>query len=135
MMRKKLRILSHEGGMGAVEFALITPVLLAFIVGVAQVGTLFFANSGLKSAVGEGARFATIHPRPSNAQIIQRITDKRFGLETARITGPAITPGTVGTRNFLTITMSYSVPLDFIFYSTTPITLTETRRVFVHPAT
>jgi Flp pilus assembly protein TadG len=133
MTRSRFRILGHEGGMGAVEFALIAPVVLAFIVGVAQVGTLFYSNTGLKNAVSEGARFATIHPRPTNAQIIQRITDRRFGLDTTRITGPQITPGAVGTRNFLTITMSYSVPLDFIFYRTDPITLTETRRVFVHP--
>lgn len=121
--------------MGAVEFALAAPVLLAFIVGIAQLGMLFFANSGLKSAVGEGARYATIHPRPSNAQIIQRITDQRFGLDPAYITNPTVTSAKVGTRDYITISMSYDVPLDFIFYKTDPIKLVERRRVFVYPVT
>jgi Flp pilus assembly protein TadG len=119
--------------MSAVEFALAAPVLFAFIVGVAQLGTLFFANSGLKSAVAEGARFATIHPRPSNPDIIQRITDRRFGLDPRYITNPTVTSGQVGTRDFITISMAYNVPLDFIFYRTDPIRLVETRRVFVYP--
>lgn len=129
-----LRLLRNERGMGAVEFALAVPVLFAFIVGVAQLGMLFFANSGLKAAVGEGARLATLHPRPSADRIRQRITDQRFGLDPAFITAPTVSaPAKMGTRDYITISMSYSVPLDFIFYRTDPITLTETRRVFVYP--
>ena len=137
-MPSKYQILHQERGIGAVEFALTAPVLLGFIVGVAQLGTLFFANSGLKSAVAEGARYATIHPRPSDAQIIQRISDGRFGLDPAHITGPTITRPAVGPtepckRECLLISMSYNVPLDFIFFSVGPVRLTEARRVFVYP--
>ena len=132
-MRATHRILGDKQGMGAVEFALVAPVLFAFIVGIAQLGTLFFANAGLKSAVAEGARFATIHPRPKNTEIIQRITDLRFGLDPAYITNPTVTTDKVGTRDYITISMSYDVPLDFIFYRTAPIKLVETRRVFVYP--
>ena len=132
-MRARNSVLRDTRGMGAVEFALAAPVLFAFIVGVAQLGTLFFANAGLKSAVGEGARYATIHPRPNNTQIIKRITDQRFGLDPAYIISPTITVSKVDTRDYITISMSYDVPLDFIFYRTDPIRLTETRRVFVYP--
>lgn len=132
-MRAMYRILCDKRGIGAVEFALAAPMLLAFIVGIAQLGMLFFANAGLKSAVAEGARYATIYPRPNNARIIQRITDQRFGLDPAYITNPTVTSAKVGTRDYITISMSYDVPLDFIFYRTDPIKLVETRRVFVYP--
>ncbi len=126
MMRRLLR---SDRGMGAVEFALVAPVICAFIIGVAQLGMLFFANAGLKSAVAEGARLATIHPRPTNAQIIERITDRRFGLDPAYITAPTVRDFQVNGRNYKEISMSYQVPLDFIFFETSPVTLLGNRRV------
>lgn len=130
MMR---RLLISDRGIGAVEFALVAPVICAFIVGVAQLGMLFFANAGLQSAVAEGARLATIHPQPTNAQIIARITDRRFGLDPAYITAPTVNDYVVNGRNYKEISMSYQVPLDFIFYRTTPVNLVANRRVFVYP--
>ncbi len=130
MMRRLLR---SDRGIGAVEFALVAPAICAFIVGVAQLGMLFFANAGLQSAVAEGARLATIYPRPSNPQIIARITDTRFGLDPAYITAPTVNDFQVNGRNYKEISMSYQVPLDFIFFQTSPVTLVANRRVFVHP--
>lgn len=130
MMRRLLR---SNRGIGAVEFALVAPVICAFIVGVAQLGMLFFANAGLQSAVAEGARLATIHPRPTNEQIIARITDQRFGLDPAYITAPTVNDFEVNGRAYKEISMSYRVPLDFIFYQTSPLTLVANRRVFVYP--
>ena len=138
MMRFLSKLKRDQAGLSAVEFAFIAPVLFTFLVGLAQLGTLYLANTGLKSAVGEGARLATIFPRPSNEQIIARITDRRFGLDPAHITAPTVTPATAAQvtanngRNFLDIQMSYQVHLNFIFFQTSPITITERRRAFVH---
>jgi len=130
MMRRLLR---SDRASGAVEFALVVPVLFTFIIGIAQLGMLFFANAGLQSAVAEGARLATIHPRPSNEQIIARITDRRFGLDPAYITAPTVSDFAVNNRDYKQISMSYQVPLDFIFFQTSPVTLVANRRVFVYP--
>ncbi len=132
-MRKFLRLFREERGAGAVEFALAAPVLFAFIIGIAQLGILFYANAGLKSAVSDAARFATIHPRPNADAIKQRITDQTFGLDPAYITAPTVVTEKQGTRDYVTITMTYAVPLDFIFFKTDPISITERRRVFVYP--
>jgi Flp pilus assembly protein TadG len=138
MMRFLSKLKRDPRGLTAVEFAFIAPVLVTFLAGLAQIGTLYFANTGWKSAVGEGARFATLWPRPTNEQIIARITDRRFGLDPAYITAPTVTPATAAQRaaiegrNFLDIQMSYQVHLDFIFFQTNPITITERRRAFVH---
>ena len=134
-MKRLVRLRRDDEGAAALEFALAAPALILFIIGIAQFGIMFMANNGLKNAVGDGARYATIYPRPTNAQITQRVTDGRFGLDPSRITGPTYATGTSNGANYLTITMSYTVTPDFIFFSLPPMTLTETRRAFVHPTT
>ena len=129
------RIRHGEEGIAATEFALVAPALILFIVGIAQLGILFMANAALRNAVGEGARFATIWPRPTDAQIRDRITGSDFSLDPSRMGRPTITHGTSDGANFVDIRVTYTVPLDFIFFSTPPVTLTETRRAFVQPTT
>ena len=119
-----------KGG-AAVEFALVAPALITAIIGIAQLGILFFANAGLSNAVAEGARYATIYPRPTDTQIRARITAQRFGLNSQYLTTPTITPGTSNGANYVDISMSYSVPLDFVFFNGPSVTLTQTRRSYV----
>ena len=136
-MRILRRIRRSEDGAAALEFALITPALVLFIVGIAQLGILFMANAGLRNAVAEGARYATIFDtntggRPTDTEIRNRITGSDFGLDPANMTTPSITACTSGTDDCLDISVSYNVPLDFIFVSLPPVTLTQTRRAFVY---
>lgn len=123
-----------QRGAAAVEFALIAPALLTFIVGIAQLGTLFMANAGLRNAVAEGARLAAVFPMPEDDEILTRIDEREFGLRADLITEPTITHGTDANGvPYADISMSYAVPLNFIFFETPPVTLTETRRVFTQP--
>ena len=134
-MRLFGRLRRSERGAAAIEFVLIAPVLILFIVGIAQFGILFMANAGLRNAVAEGARYATIWPRPTDTQIRNRITSSEFGLDAANFSAATIAPGTTGVLNYLDITATYAVPMDFIFFSAGSVTLTETRRAYVRPAT
>ena len=134
---KRRRALGRDNrGAGAVEFALAAPVLFLVIIGVAQLGILFFASAGLQNAVAEGARLAMIYPRPSDEEIADAVLDSRFGMKSAHIIGdPAIVHGTDENGfTYADISLSYTVPLDFIFFEIDPITLTERRRVFTQPA-
>jgi Flp pilus assembly protein TadG len=148
-MSLRLRQLLRDArGISAVEFALIAPVLLAFIIGITQIGVLFQAQAGLRHAVQEGARYATLYvptttgtsQRPTDQQIIDKISASKYGLNASYIHGPTITTGkqsatsTSGSAystTYLDITMSYDVPLDFVFYHPQAVTLTETRRAYV----
>ena len=69
-----------------------------------------------------------------NAQIAARISQKRFGLDPAYLTGPTIVPGNEGGATYSEITLSYAVPLNFLFYKVGPIRLSQTRRVYTQPA-
>jgi len=125
------RLRRDRRGGGAVEFALIAPILFGAIIGIAQLGILFFANAGLSNAVAEGARYATIYPKPTDTQIRARIAAQRFGLKANLLTTPTITPGTSSGAKYVDISMSYAVPLDFVFFDGPTVTLVKTRRAYV----
>jgi Flp pilus assembly protein TadG len=133
-VRKLLRISRDQRGASVIEFALLAPVLVAFIIGISQLGLLFYANAGLGNAVSEGARLATLYPRPTNEQIAARINDRRFGLDPAFVSGPTIVEGDDNGTPFAQITMTYAAPLNFIFYKTSPVRLSQTRRVYTQPS-
>ncbi len=129
---KPPRLLADRSGTSAVEFALIAPVLIAFLIGVAQLGLLFFANAGLNNAIASGARHATLFPRPTEAEIRSRIDAARFGLNPAGLAPPSLTWNTTANPNFADIKMSYTTRLNFILYQPS-VTLTRTRRVYLQP--
>lgn len=133
-MRLTKRLRQSERGAAALEFALVIPVLVLFICGIARLGIMFMANAGLRNAVAEGARFATIDPRPSDQQIRDRITGSRFGLPgglgTPTVTGGTLSDGT----SYVDISASYTVPMDFVFFRAGNVTLTANRRAYTRAA-
>lgn len=130
MMRTPIDLTQDERGASAVEFAVAVPVLLTLIIGIIQLGILFMANAGLQQAVEEGARFATIFPNPSDSEIIARVNGRRFGLNAAHVTGPSVAHGTNNGVSYVDVTMSYAAPLNFVFFQTSPVTLSHTRRAY-----
>ena len=129
MLQRLLR--RDDRGIGAVEFALVAPVMIAFIVGVSQVGRLFYANADMKNAIAHGARVASLYPAPEEDAPIIAAVNERFMREGA--TGRATTTVVRGTDNgnpYIEVRITYSVPLEFIFFSTPPVTLSDSRRVF-----
>ena len=142
MMGLLSKLRRSEDGLSVVEFGLVAPAFLAMVLGIANMGIFFFAHSGLKSAVAEGARFASISPKPSNDAIAARITERRFGLNPSDITlGPTVTDCTVADgstrgRPCVDIEMRYQVKMNWIVVgsgSWTVFNLTERRRAFVYP--
>lgn len=123
-----------ERGMGAAEFALIAPAFLSMLIGITQLGFLYFANADLKNAVAAGAREASIYPRPTTSAITAKVNEKIVKLDKSKVTGPAITYGTDANGfDWAQIEASYRVPLNFVFFTVAPVTLTETRRVYIQP--
>lgn len=134
-MTGRRSILDHNGGAGAVEFALAAPVLLAFVFATTQLGMLFFASADMRNAVGAGARLASIYPSPSDTRIINRVNESIAGLDRRHITGPTLLRGRDAAENeFVEITVTYAAPIDFILFDSPRVTLSETRRVFTQAA-
>ena len=133
-MRKMLaRFWREDRGVGALEFALVLPALVVVIAGIAQLGILYMANAGLRHALAEGARYATIWPRPSDTQIRDLIVSERFGLAGGgTVTTPVITHGEADGADYVDISASYTLDLNFVFFTVDDVTLTDTRRAYIH---
>jgi|KBSSwiS6_1023812.scaffolds.fasta_scaffold42009_2 Flp pilus assembly protein TadG len=129
-LRPFRRFLPDRRGAAVLEFALVAPVLFTMLLGIVVLGILFLAQAGLRSAVEDAARFATIWPRPTQADIEARITARRFGMDPANIVAPTITFNTTASPNYVTITMGYNITINYIL-GTKTIALTETRRAYV----
>jgi len=59
-MYKKFKLQKSEEGQSLVEFALVLPVLLMFLLGIIEFGWLFNAQISMTSAAREGARILAI---------------------------------------------------------------------------
>lgn len=130
MMIRLKRLWADERGANLVEFALALPVLILMIYGIFSIGLLFQANAGIQHALGEAARYATIFPTPTNAQIQARITDKTFGLKGGTLQTPVI-DDTQLANGYKTITMTYTRPTKFLFFNGPTVTITKSKRVYL----
>lgn len=128
-------LVRDKKGVSAVEFALILPLLIVLIVGIVQMGILYFAHAGLRNLVAEGARYASISPRPTDTAVKARLAQGGFGLTSSKLKTPAITYGNTNGNEWADISVSYTVHLNFIFWTPAPFDIEEKRRVFIYPAT
>lgn len=120
-----------DRGVGAVEFALVAPALIAFVIGISQMGKLFFANADMKNAAAAGARVASVWPIPDDATILAAVNSRLAASNGGARATPSVVRGTDSNGNaYVEIRMSYSVPLEFVFFDMAPVTLTDSRRVF-----
>jgi Flp pilus assembly protein TadG len=129
MIQTLLRLARNRRGATAAEFSMVLPLFMMFVMAFIGVGSVFWANAGLRHGVGEGARVATLFPRRSAGQISTAIVRNSFGLGGV-MTTPTITPGTANGQDFVDITVTVNPRFDLFFIEVEPITLTETRRVY-----
>lgn len=113
-------------GAAIIEFAIILPVLVLFVYGIFVVGQLFQANAGMQHALGEGARYATLYPTPTDAQIQGRVSSKVFGVGSGTFTVAAPANGT----RYKDLSVTYSMPMDFLLFTGPTVTITRTKRVY-----
>lgn len=125
-------IFANIKGVSAIGFALVAPLFIALVIGIAQFGIIFLANAGLSNAVAEGARHATLFPRPTVQDIKDRIDAAEFGLDPAKLSAPTVVYNTTASPNYADIEMHYTTSLNLIVLHT-PVTLTKRRRVYMQP--
>lgn len=133
MRRLFARLRRDRRGVTAIEFAMIAPFFIFLIVAVLQLGGYFYAHTALRNAVSEGARYATIFPRPTEAAVVSWIEARR-----APGGGTWGTPTVVYSRDTssgtwrATISMTYTTSFDFILYKWRNVQLNYSRQAHVH---
>lgn len=127
MMR---RLVHDSRGSPSVDFALTLPALVLMTVGVMQLGIAFLANAGLRAGVEAAARYATVYPYPTDAQVQDKVGSSVFGIETSKLSTPTIARGTSNGENYVDVTATYPVKFNFIFFTTPQFNLSYTRRAY-----
>jgi Flp pilus assembly protein TadG len=131
-MRRRNTIVGDQRGVAAIEMAFALPILLLFVFGIFQFGVILQANAGIQHALGEGARYATLYPKPADDLIVTKMSDAVFGLNVGTFSTPTVTtPATGVCTNCRLLTVNYTVTPDFVFFAGPQITLVRTKRVYV----
>ncbi len=128
MFRKMLRrTVRDERGVAAIEMAFAFPILMIMLWMIIQLGLVFRAVSGMQHALGEGARYATLFPRPTDSQISQRITDRVYGIGPGTFVVDAPVPGT----GFVNLRVTYTQATSLLFLPGPTIQLSRTKKVWI----
>jgi Flp pilus assembly protein TadG len=128
-MRDRMR---SERGATAVEFAMIVPLLIALVIGIAEFGRAFQVQGTLSAAAREGVRLMALQNDPAAARAAVRnasasldpaVTDAQIAITPASC--PTLDAGTTSVR----LTISYPMPyLTGFFGSTVALTGTGVMR-------
>ena len=129
------RLRRSEAGTTAVEFAIVLPLFLAFVMGVIEFGRVFWVQSSLQHAVEQTARTAMAeYTRESftsadfstwlagwGSSLEGSAPDEVFGWDPSAVTFTATTSQTSGT-DYITIDGNYN--FDFLIPGVASLTLT-----------
>ena len=136
-MRRAPETMRDERGAAAIELAFALPVLVLFIYGIFVLGQLMAANAGMQNALGQGARYATLclNPTeatgctlPSDTDIQSKISAGLFGTGSGNWSVPTIDRHDAD--HYLTIQVSYSQNLNFLFFPGPTVSLTRSKKVY-----
>ncbi len=106
--------------------------LLAALIGIVQIGQLLYAGAEVRGVVGDAARLVKTNSDMSEDALQAYINSRVHSTGTIKIGTPTLQSGTTESgAKYRTIDLSYTVQLDFVFFSTDPITIDASRRVYV----
>lgn len=138
------RLKRDQRGAAVVELAITLPILITLIYGIFEFCQLYWANSGMQQALGEGARLATLCipdanantgcDNPTDTAIVAKENAKLFGPTGAASCTDANNCFTVQTpvtsAGYKTLTITYKRRMNFLFFTGPTITLTRTKQVY-----
>ena len=125
---KKLHLLRDDRGAAIVEIAFALPAFVVLLWSMVQMGLVYRANSGIQHALGQGARFATLYPTPSDADITAKMNEAVYGI------GPGhfetfVTD--VAASGYKDLRVTYTQPTNLLLFPGPTITVNKQKRVWV----
>jgi len=121
-----------DRGQSLVEFALVVPLLLILIVGIAEFGRAWMTRNILTGAAREAVRIAVVAP-PAGSQALATARANQI-LSAANISGAGVSINDDGTPfGTITVTVNYTFPLTVLGFvpglnSDIPLSSTTTMR-------
>lgn len=104
-MRKRHK----ERGAAAVEFALVVPLLIVLVIGIAEFGRAYHVQTTISGAAREGVRVMALQNSPSNARSTVKAYAPQLNLSDSQI---AVSPSACTVGGTAQVTVSY--PFTFL---------------------
>lgn len=128
MLRRLLR--SREGS-STVDFAFAMPVLVTLMLGTVQMGVSMHASGALRHAAGEGVRLAKVDPTATETEVLDRVRSELVTMDPDNITKLTFQRGTTDGADYGRVTVEYKVEALIPLLPVPPITLSETKQVWL----
>lgn len=130
-MKQLHKLRRDDRGAAIIETAFALPILIIMVWAVVQLGLVFRALSGIQHALGEGARLATLYPKPTDDAIKDKIDEVVFGIGPGTFSEPLLTPGEEAGSDYIDLTVSYTQTTDLLLIPGPTITVSRSKRVWV----
>src|SRR4029450_12311585 len=114
MMRMLARLRRDGRGAAAIEMAFALPALIVLMWMIVQLGRVFRAMSGIQHGLGEGARAATLYPKPSDTVIRNKISDAVYGIGPGHFVVATPVTGNADGANYLDLKVTYTQSTDLL---------------------
>jgi len=126
---KKLR--GDQKGAAVIEMAFALPVVIIMMWMIVQLGLVFRAMSGIQHGLGEGARAATLYPKPSDTIIRNKISDAVYGIGPGHFVVATPVTGNADGANYLDLKVTYTQSTDLLLVPGPDISVARSKRVWV----
>ena len=120
-----------DRGAAVIETAFALPCLILLVWMVVQLGLVFRAMSGIQHGLGQGARLATLFPKPTNDAIHTAIQNAVYGMGPGTFTINTPVAGTADGANYLDLKVTYVQPTDMLLFPGPTITVSRSKRVWI----
>ena len=131
MMRIFAKLRRDQKGAAIIEMAFALPVIIIMMWMVVQLGLVFRAMSGIQHGLGEGARMATLYPKPADTAIRTKISDAVYGIGPGSIVIATPVSGTADGATYLDLRVTYTQSTDLLLFPGPDISVARSKRVWV----
>ena len=129
---KLLRTLRRdERGAAVIEMAFALPTMIIMMWMLVQAGLVFRAMSGIQHGLGQGARTATLFPKPSNTAIQAAINNAVYGIGPGTFQIPTPVSGSADGADYLDLKVTYTQETDMLLFPGPTITVARSKRVWI----
>jgi Flp pilus assembly protein TadG len=130
-MRLLSRLARDDRGAAVIETAFALPALILMMWMMVQLGLVFRAMSGIQHGLGEGARMATLFPKPTDSAIQAKINDAVYGIGPGTFEIETPVSGTADGATYLDLKVTYTQPTDMLLLPGPTITVSRSKRVWI----
>ncbi|WP_164931308.1 TadE family protein [Erythrobacter sp. HKB08] len=118
-------------GSSTVDFAYALPVLVAFMLGIVQMGVTLHSSGALRHAAGEGVRLAKVNPDATETEVLDRVRSELTAMDRDKITSLTFERGTSDGADYGRVSINYEVEPIVPFLPIPTITLSESKQAYL----